>query len=115
MSTLAERVVEAKDAAGVNVQQIADACGISVQAVYDWINGASLEMKGNNLVRFSELTGYTEEYVRTGRGPKKRGATLTEEQTDLLAVTDKLAPYHVRMLVKIAETMIDPSPPAPGT
>lgn len=66
-----ERVAELEEAGReVSVAQIAEAAGISRQAVYQWFNGASRKLKGENLLAVAKLLGVNEQWLENGKGPK---------------------------------------------
>ena len=85
MSTLEERVSEAINATGLKPLPLSEKMGVSRQAIYDWLNGKSLDqMKAKNLISLSVLSGYEATWIMTGRGSKK--SSLTAEQERVLSL-----------------------------
>ncbi|MNV15076.1 transcriptional repressor DicA [compost metagenome] len=72
MSTLAERLREAMDAAGVKQVQVARAAGIKPPSVADWLNGKTKNIKGANLVTVAQLLNVSEAWLADGVLPKER-------------------------------------------
>ncbi|WP_025138111.1 helix-turn-helix transcriptional regulator [Achromobacter sp. DH1f] len=72
MSTLAERLREAMDAAGIKQVQVARAAGIKPPSVADWLNGKTKNIKGANLVTVAQLLNVSEAWLADGVLPKER-------------------------------------------
>ncbi|MGU9992734.1 XRE family transcriptional regulator [Bordetella avium] len=75
MSTLAERLREALDAAGVRQVDLARAAGIRPPSVADWLNGKTKNIKGANLVSVAQFLNVNEAWLADGVGPKERRAS----------------------------------------
>lgn len=88
--TLSERIIEAMDASGVSVRQVATACGISYQAVRKWRISETQSLDGNHLVALAKLTGYEPEWLMTERGPKIRTYATNAQQTLTLQAMQKM-------------------------
>lgn len=73
MSTLAERAIEARlsiEEYAENRSEFARAIGISASAVFQIEEGRTKELKGETLVNYVRVTGYSANWLLTGRGPK---------------------------------------------
>lgn len=105
MSTLAERVLEAIEATGLDVPDLAKKVGVSKQAVYDWKKGVSLaKIKGENLVELADLAGYEALWIMKGKGLKKK--TLTTEQEKLLLAMQQAPTHQQNLITDIVESVI---------
>lgn len=101
-----ERISEAIEGSGKTVADIAAFCEVSPQAVYQWRSGETKELMGTTLARLAAITGYEALWIATGRGPKKRAdKPLSEQESQVLAAMEKMQPYQLDMLVKIADTV----------
>lgn len=72
MSTLAERLREAMDDAGIKQVQVARAAGIKPPSVADWLNGKTKNIRGANLVSVAQLLNVSEAWLADGVLPKER-------------------------------------------
>ncbi|WP_419204352.1 helix-turn-helix domain-containing protein [Bordetella trematum] len=72
MSTLAERLREALDEAGVKQVDLARAAGIKPPSVADWLNGKTKNIKGANLVSVAQFLNVSEAWLADGVLPKER-------------------------------------------
>lgn len=72
MSTLAERLREAMNDAGIKQVQVARAAGIKPPSVADWLNGKTKNIKGANLVSVAQLLNVSEAWLADGVLPKER-------------------------------------------
>lgn len=72
MSTLAERLREAMNEAGVKQVEVARAAGIKPPSVADWLNGKTKNIKGANLVSVAQLLNVSEAWLADGALPKER-------------------------------------------
>ncbi|WP_025517557.1 helix-turn-helix domain-containing protein [Bordetella trematum] len=72
MSTLAERLREALDEAGVKQVELARAAGIKPPSVADWLNGKTKNIKGANLVSVAQFLNVSEAWLADGVLPKER-------------------------------------------
>lgn len=83
-SLLTSRIKEAFDEAakrGISVAAIAASCNISQSAVYQWRDGSSKTISGENLVELAELSGLNARWIINGKGPKYG---LSKDEQDLL-------------------------------
>lgn len=72
MSTLAERLKQAMEDAGVKQVDIARAAGIRPPSVADWLNGKTKNIRGANLVSVAQLLNISEAWLADGTLPKER-------------------------------------------
>lgn len=81
MKTLAERITESINGSGVSIADVATACGVKVQSVYQWMNGETKSISGENLVELSAITGYEARWIANEKGQKTKN-------TGNLVITD---------------------------
>jgi len=106
MMLLSERVKEAIDAAADNghtVAQIAKACGIKPQAVYQWMDGATKSIDGENLVELAELSGYLAMWIVKERGPKSD----TRSMQQAVKLIRQMTPEKQAIAVKIIAPLVE--------
>jgi transcriptional regulator with XRE-family HTH domain len=108
--TLAERVKEAIESSAVGVAAVAKACGVSPQAVYQWMSGEVLQISGENLVELAEVTGFEARWIARELGPRRRLHPHTTQEAHVLLLMQRLSPYQVDLLSKIADSVADPPP-----
>jgi hypothetical protein len=85
MNTLAERLLEAINATGLEPEPLRKAIGVSKQSVYAWKRGEGIhQMKASNLIALSELSGLDPVWIIRGKGQKIREEVMTEEEMTLL-------------------------------
>lgn len=72
MSSLAERLREAMDIAGVKQVELARAAGIKPPSVADWLNGKTKNIRGANLVSVAQLLNVSEAWLADGTMPRER-------------------------------------------
>lgn len=77
--TLAERIQELIGA-GFSKSALARAAGKTPAAVTQWLTGDTKVMKADSAYGLAALTGYSSEWIATGRGEKK--ARTLARQTD---------------------------------
>ena len=106
--TLSERISEAVKVSGVTVAAIAARCGVTPQAVYQWMNGETKQISGENLVELADLTGFDARWLAKEAGPKRRIYPRTPPQAHVLELMQKLPPAQEELLVKIAESVAEP-------
>jgi len=82
MSTMAERIKEARESTGLNLPAFGKKLGVSKAAVWGWEHGGIKTLKGENLYNLCDLTGYNVRYITHGTGPKKK-ADRQQDLTDL--------------------------------
>lgn len=72
MNTLAERLKQAMDDAGVKQVDIARAAGIKPPSVADWLTGRTKNIRGANLVSVARYLNVSEAWLADGKLPKER-------------------------------------------
>lgn len=106
MGTLAERVTEAVEAAndhGFTVADIAAACGISSQAVYQWMDGRTKSIDGDNLAELAEMSGFRAIWIAKERSPK----CDTKAIQQALKLLRKMTPARQSDAVKIIAPLVE--------
>lgn len=79
MSTLAERIKAAREAAGIErPADLAHMIGIKPAAVYQWENGTTKSLKADTLARLSKVTGVSADWIRDGTGSMHGGGVREE-------------------------------------
>ena len=106
--TLSERITEAIETSGVTVAAVAERCGVTPQAVYQWMNGDTKQLSGENLVELAEITGFDARWLAREAGPKKRIYPKTTQQAHVLELMQKLPEAQENLIVKIADSVAEP-------
>lgn len=105
---LAARVTEAIETSGVRVATIAERCKISPQAVYDWMNGNTKEISGENLVELAELSGFDARWIAKGILPKVRIYPKTATQARMLEIMQKLPEGQEALALRLVSSVGEP-------
>lgn len=105
MNSLAQRVSEAINGSGVSVEKVADACGISVQAVYKWMNGATQQISGENLVELARLTNYEARWIIKGVGDKRKDPKAVA----VCLAMEQMPEYKKDMIVQASNSLAKPT------
>ncbi|WP_331542420.1 XRE family transcriptional regulator [Luteibacter sp.] len=72
MSTLAERIIEARTDAGISEPaELARLVGVKAAAAYQWESGATKSLKDTTLVELADVLKVTPRWLATGKAPKK--------------------------------------------
>lgn len=106
MATLAERVKEAVGAAktaGYSVAQIAHECGISDKSVYQWLDGSTKSLDGENLAELAELSGYRPLWISKEKGPKFDSQSIRQA----IKLMEKMTPSRQADAVKIIAPLVE--------
>lgn len=90
MSTLAERIIEAMDASGLSITEIAAACETSYQAIRKLRIGESQSMDGKTLTKFAKATHFEAEWIICGTGAKHRAYAENEPQARALVAMQNM-------------------------
>lgn len=106
--SLAVRVTEAIKASGVSVAAVAERCKITPQAVYDWMNGNTKEISGENLVELAELTGFDARWIARGTLPKIRVYAKTPIQASMLEIMQKLPEDQEALYLRLLNSVAEP-------
>ena len=71
MSTLAERIIEARLEAGITEPaEMARRAGVKPAAAYQWESGATKSLKAETAIALAEVLGVSMSWLTTGKGPK---------------------------------------------
>lgn len=104
--TQGDRVREAILDSKKSQAEIAAACGVTPSAVSQWMKGDVKELMGVTLARLAAVTEFEALWIADGAGPKRRTEKpLGEKQSQVLIAMEKMDPYQLDMLVKIADTV----------
>lgn len=98
--TLAERIREARDSAGLSNAALARATGLTSSAVAQWLDGTVLSLKGTTAARLERATGYRATWLATGLGARR----VDEPQQNL----DLDGAGALATVVKCLDLIIDP-------
>ena len=79
MESLSERVKKARKAAGLSQAEMSRRLGISTAAMSMIETGQTKTLKASTLTALERVTGYSGEWLVSGRGPEKGG---TSSQVD---------------------------------
>ncbi|MEC9357359.1 MAG: helix-turn-helix transcriptional regulator [Pseudomonadota bacterium] len=112
MSSLYQRVREARNRLGLSQESLAAELKVSRSAVAQWENEAGTRPSVDNLVALARRSGMAFEYLATGRGARIFGTpivaeeapryqALTAQQQQLLACFDALSPRQRSALLEL--------------
>lgn len=86
MTTLAQRMKEAIDDAGVKPADVARACKITAASVSNWLSGETKSLKASTALRAADFLGVNQAWLAEGRGPKRsdsRDAYHAHDKSDV--------------------------------
>mgnify|MGYP003915625013 CR=1 FL=1 len=82
MSTLAERIIEARSEAGITEPaELARRVGVKPAAAYQWESGATKSLKDVTLVELADTLGVSPRWLATGRPPKNQSQSVARFET----------------------------------
>lgn len=90
MSTLADRIIEVMEAAGLDIPAAARICQVSYQAIRKLRLGESVSMDGKTLMLLARHTGFEAEWILFGTGPKHRTYATNEPQALAIQAMQKM-------------------------
>lgn len=73
MTTLAERIAEARTSLGLNRAEFGRLCKVTRAAVGHWESGLAKSLKAETAYAISQATGFSQNWLINGSGPKKTG------------------------------------------
>jgi transcriptional regulator with XRE-family HTH domain len=73
MSTLSDRIIEARLAAGLDPAELARRVGVNAAAAYQWESGATKSLKAETAIAMAEALGVDVVWLVTGRKTKDGG------------------------------------------
>lgn len=112
MSSLAQRVTEAIEESGVDVEKVSKACGVSVQAVYKWMRGDSMNISGLPLLELARITNYEARWIISGKGEK----TKDPKAVAVYQAMQNMPEYKKDVLVQTSTALAEqPKPHSNGT
>lgn len=86
MGTQSERIREARTANRLSQQRLADLLGVTKAAISQWENSATKQIKYENLIALEKITGFSAQWLSTGRGPRLvtdgRGTAVNEPPSE---------------------------------
>jgi transcriptional regulator with XRE-family HTH domain len=88
--TMGKRIREAREGAGLSIQQLAKKAGVSRSAVYQWESGDTKGLKPENLFAVAAATGYAARWIGTDKGTKRESPVLGQDGLDLGFLTTTL-------------------------
>lgn len=91
MSTLAERLVEARTEAGISQAELGRACGVTRSSVWQWENGYTSDMKMEHIFKAADRLGVRDRWLALGQGPKKETG-LPQEAVEIAGAIERLRP-----------------------
>jgi phage repressor protein C with HTH and peptisase S24 domain len=89
-----ERIARAIALSGKKKGEVAKACGVANSAVTQWINGDSKNVRPDNLFKLAEFTGFSAEWIATGKGPEKPVVEPDAELIGMLSPWDSETPLE---------------------
>lgn len=105
MSTLAERLREAREDKGVTQEDLADAAGVSKQAVSKIENGGTLKPAMSTMEPIARLLGVSVRWLVDGKPPKSAGDVVADDGwADIVGVRQAAALGDGAVVDEYAET-----------
>lgn len=105
MSTLAERLREAREDKGVTQEDLADAAGVSKQAVSKIENGGTLKPAMSTMEPIARLLGVNVRWLVDGKSPKSVGDVVADDGwADIIGVRQAAALGDGAVVDEYAET-----------
>lgn len=71
LMTPADRLKSIMEEMSINYRELGDLAGVTRQAARSWCEGATKDLRMENLFTIQDKTGYSARWIATGRGPKK--------------------------------------------
>lgn len=96
---LKDRIKEAMDGAdngaGITPAELARRCKVSPSSVTLWLNGSTKSLKGATVSRLEAATGYSGNWIVTGRGEKLVSKKRHEPEDDAPAAVNR-SPFSIQ-------------------
>lgn len=93
MTTLAQRIAEARTAIGIEPAELARRVGVKPSAAYQWESGSTKSLKADTAIALAEELGVDVVWLVTGRKPKA-GAAVPSQSQPLQLDPNMLAETH---------------------
>jgi len=84
MNTLGERIAHVIKSYQGNQTDLGKAVGVSRGAVSQWKVGEAKNIKAENLFPLARVTGFSPEWIATGKGPQRTLGELSCDEIDLI-------------------------------
>lgn len=98
MTLLADRVKQARESAGLSQADLARLSGISTAAMSQIETGQTKTLKASTATAFAKATGYTAEWLTSGRGQERSLKNSDEQINFILRGLEQLAPEHRKLV-----------------
>ena len=98
MKNLEERIKYIIKDRGLSQQKLADGIGISASAVNQWCNGSVHSINIENAFAIAKLTGFSAEWIGTGKGPVRIQAHDSSLDSHLLSSIINAVLVHLEKL-----------------
>ena len=70
MTPLSARIIEVRQSLSMSKAEFARALGVSKTTAGKWDTGETKEVKHTHLAEMTQLSGYSADWIATGKGPK---------------------------------------------
>jgi transcriptional regulator with XRE-family HTH domain len=101
-----ERLVEAREAAGLSQRDLAEKIGISQRAL-SWWEREPVALKPEQLVALAEVLGVTTDHL-LGRAPeKKRGSGPKGKAQKVFEAVSKLPRHQQKKIIDVVESFVN--------
>lgn len=78
MKTLAERIFYIRNELGLTQEAFGARVGTTKQTVSQWEDGTIKSLKSQTILKLEEKTGFSAQWIATGRDPRQAGAANTQ-------------------------------------
>ncbi|EYC51716.1 hypothetical protein AZ34_11975 [Hylemonella gracilis str. Niagara R] len=102
-STLAERVKERMNALGLNNAELARACKVKPPTSYNWANGKTKSIKGEQLLRAAHVLQVLPQWLATGRPPMFPSDLQAQEAAAPYKLEPKEDPLRTELLAVFSQ------------
>ncbi|WP_295802169.1 helix-turn-helix transcriptional regulator [uncultured Microbulbifer sp.] len=92
MTSINDRMKQAREKAGLTQSELARSCGVSVQAVSQWESGSTKNPAASNVLATAKATGLSIEWLITGRQPVT-ARSIDDEHSS--GVSEPMAEYCI--------------------
>lgn len=103
MKELSERIAYVVSQFDGTQVDLANRIGITKSAVGQWKNGHVKNIRPDNLYSLAKATGFSAEWIGTGKGEMRKPDNLTDEETRLINLFRECPDLAKDMILNVAE------------
>ncbi len=106
LSLKGDRVRYALDKSGHTPSSAAKTIGCKPQAIFQWISGATDNIKNELLYRLADLTGFEARWIALGEGPEQAASRAI---THTVSVMTAMSPEQQYLAARLIDQISEPS------